>query len=206
MVRFSGRLPREKLGEQAMANPCWLRCYRVRKCPASSNTPRNSTTAIISKSATKTTADEAYAFWKTVKSAWPPTTQCKDDVATLNKILGGLGSPTKFANCKDGFAALNATYENFNCDIIVGGRHQIREVCCSQCGSQPIPDLPLPPAPSPPPVGDVHMCSLCGHTFNATEDAGGVAFADLPDSWRCPICGLPKSAYKKVPEDVQIIV
>merc|ERR1712232_468098 len=129
----------------------------------------------VSTGATKTTADEAYAFWKTVTSVWLPTKECKDDVAALNKILGGQGSPTKFGNCKDAFAALNSTYDNFNCDIIVSGQHQI-EVCCSQCGSQRIPHLPPPPAPSPPPAGDVYRCSLCGHTFDATEDARGVAF------------------------------
>merc|ERR1712151_632307 len=80
----------------------------------------------VSEGASATTADEAYAFWKTVKSVWPPTKECKDDVATLNKILGGQGSPTKFGNCKDAFAALNSTYDNFNCDIIVSGQHQIR--------------------------------------------------------------------------------
>lgn len=156
----------------------------------------------VSKGAPQTTADEAYTFWKTVNSAWPPTKQCKDDVVTLNQVLGG----AKFASCKDAFVALNETYDNFNCDIIVSGRHQLREVCCSQCGSQRIPDLPPPPTPSPPPAGAVYRCSLCGHTFDATEDAGGVDFKDLPDSWRCPICGLPKSAYKNISEHVHVVV
>jgi rubredoxin len=42
--------------------------------------------------------------------------------------------------------------------------------------------------------------------YNPSVDAGpapvGTAFADLPDSWVCPVCGAPKSAYvKSVSED-----
>merc|ERR1719276_173248 len=55
-----------------------------------------------------------------------------------------------------------------------------------------------------PPV--VMRCSICDHFYNATTDCGGkdnetmecgdgVAFDDLPDTWRCPVCGQPKFVY-----------
>ncbi len=51
-----------------------------------------------------------------------------------------------------------------------------------------------------PQVGDAAAagvaCSVCGHAYDAAQDGGGKAFADLPDSWTCPVCGAPKSAYK----------
>ena len=41
-----------------------------------------------------------------------------------------------------------------------------------------------------------YQCSVCGHVYNPITDGGGKAFADLPDSWTCPVCGAPKSSYK----------
>lgn len=41
-------------------------------------------------------------------------------------------------------------------------------------------------------------CSVCGHIYDKEKDGGGVEFEDLPDSWACPVCGSPKSAYEKV--------
>ena len=44
---------------------------------------------------------------------------------------------------------------------------------------------------------DTFTCTVCGHVYDAAADGGGVAFADLPDSLVCPICGAAKSAYVK---------
>ena len=41
-----------------------------------------------------------------------------------------------------------------------------------------------------------YACSVCGHVYDPDKDGGGKAFEDLPDSWTCPVCGAPKSAYK----------
>jgi 2,5-diketo-D-gluconate reductase A len=41
-----------------------------------------------------------------------------------------------------------------------------------------------------------YTCGTCGHVYNAAADGGGVPFEQLPDSWTCPVCGSPKSAYK----------
>jgi len=44
--------------------------------------------------------------------------------------------------------------------------------------------------------GDV-LCAVCGHSYDAEKDGAGKAFEDLPESWTCPVCGAPKSSYKK---------
>lgn len=57
------------------------------------------------------------------------------------------------------------------------------------------------PSPGPAPyVPKKHKlaCSVCGHVFNAAADANGTAFEDLPDTWKCPVCKAPKSAYKPI--------
>jgi len=41
------------------------------------------------------------------------------------------------------------------------------------------------------------VCHTCGHVYDAAKDGGGKAFEDLPDSWTCPVCGAPKSAFEK---------
>ena len=41
-----------------------------------------------------------------------------------------------------------------------------------------------------------YTCGTCNHVYNAAADGGGVPFEQLPDSWTCPVCGSPKSAYK----------
>lgn len=50
------------------------------------------------------------------------------------------------------------------------------------------------PAPGP----TTYMCSVCSHIYDAELDGAGVAFEDLPESWTCPVCGQPKSAYNPV--------
>jgi len=45
---------------------------------------------------------------------------------------------------------------------------------------------------------DTWQCSVCKHVYDAVKDGGGVSFEQLPDSWKCPVCGAAKSAYKKI--------
>jgi len=54
------------------------------------------------------------------------------------------------------------------------------------------------PPPTPVSSAPVHQCSRCSHPYNAETDGNGVAFEDLPDTWTCPVCGAPKSAYRAV--------
>ena len=39
-------------------------------------------------------------------------------------------------------------------------------------------------------------CKVCGYVYNPAEN-DGVAFEDLPDTWKCP-CGAPKSKFVRV--------
>ena len=50
---------------------------------------------------------------------------------------------------------------------------------------------------------DKYECSVCGYIYDPAEGdpASGVApgtpFESLPDSWVCPVCGAPKTAFNK---------
>lgn len=44
-----------------------------------------------------------------------------------------------------------------------------------------------------------YICTICGYIYDETEQS--TKFADLPDSWTCPLCGAPKSAFKLMEED-----
>merc|ERR1712216_717488 len=55
---------------------------------------------------------------------------------------------------------------------------------------------PTPPAPTPGPASG-WSCSVCQHIYDPEKDGNGVKFEDLPATWKCPICGAPKSAYKR---------
>lgn len=36
-------------------------------------------------------------------------------------------------------------------------------------------------------------CTICGYVYDEAKEK--VPFKDLPDSWTCPLCGAPKSAF-----------
>lgn len=42
-------------------------------------------------------------------------------------------------------------------------------------------------------------CTICGHIYNPDNGDGeiqaGVDFADVPDTWKCPICMADKSMF-----------
>lgn len=38
-----------------------------------------------------------------------------------------------------------------------------------------------------------YVCPVCGYVYDEAKE--GVPWADLPESWVCPICGMPKSAF-----------
>jgi rubredoxin len=44
---------------------------------------------------------------------------------------------------------------------------------------------------------DTWVCSVCAHVYDAAKDGNGTAFEDLPDTFVCPVCGSPKTAFKK---------
>lgn len=50
---------------------------------------------------------------------------------------------------------------------------------------------------------DKYVCKVCGYVYDPEKGdpdngiAPGTAFADLPDDWVCPLCGVPKSEFEK---------
>lgn len=44
--------------------------------------------------------------------------------------------------------------------------------------------------------GKKYQCSICGHIYDEAKE--GVAFADLPDDWVCPICKVGKNMFVEV--------
>lgn len=44
-------------------------------------------------------------------------------------------------------------------------------------------------------------CQICGHVYDPskkrTDVELGIEFRDLPDSWRCPVCGAEKKNFKE---------
>ena len=39
-------------------------------------------------------------------------------------------------------------------------------------------------------------CTVCANAYNPTRDGGGMAFEDLPESWKCPVCEQPKTCMR----------
>ena len=39
-----------------------------------------------------------------------------------------------------------------------------------------------------------YVCQVCGYVYD--EAVEKIPFKDLPDDWKCPLCGAPKSAFK----------
>ena len=44
--------------------------------------------------------------------------------------------------------------------------------------------------------GKKYRCLLCGYVYDDAKEK--VKFEDLPDDWRCPLCGAPKSAFQEI--------
>lgn len=53
-------------------------------------------------------------------------------------------------------------------------------------------------------MSEIYVCDVCGYNYDPAEGdpnadiAPGTAFADLPDDWLCPICGVDKSNFSQV--------
>ena len=50
---------------------------------------------------------------------------------------------------------------------------------------------------------DKYVCTACGYVYDPAQGdpdsgvAAGTAFADIPDSWVCPVCGVGKDLFEK---------
>lgn len=42
----------------------------------------------------------------------------------------------------------------------------------------------------------LYRCTICGHIYDEAKQ--GVKFEDLPDDWKCPICGVGKELFEEV--------
>ena len=45
-----------------------------------------------------------------------------------------------------------------------------------------------------------YRCTICGYIYD--DDKEQIKFEDLPDSWTCPLCGVPKSLFEKIEDNV----
>ena len=43
-----------------------------------------------------------------------------------------------------------------------------------------------------------YRCTACGYIYD--EEAEAVKFADLPEDWTCPLCGVGKDLFELVEE------
>ena len=44
--------------------------------------------------------------------------------------------------------------------------------------------------------GANYKCTVCANAYNSRRAGGGLAFEDLPESWKCPVCDQPKACTK----------
>lgn len=51
-----------------------------------------------------------------------------------------------------------------------------------------------------------YVCTVCGYIYDPKKgdpDSGiapGTAFEDIPDDWKCPVCGVSKDMFKLLEE------
>ena len=51
---------------------------------------------------------------------------------------------------------------------------------------------------------DKYSCKVCGYIYDPSlgdADGGikpGTSFAEVPETWVCPVCGAPKTEFEKV--------
>lgn len=41
-----------------------------------------------------------------------------------------------------------------------------------------------------------YRCTVCGYIYDDAKEA--IKFEDLPDTWTCPMCGMPKDVFEKI--------
>ena len=44
-----------------------------------------------------------------------------------------------------------------------------------------------------------YRCTICGYIYDDSKEK--IKFEDLPDDWKCPACGAPKSLFEEVKEE-----
>ena len=46
-----------------------------------------------------------------------------------------------------------------------------------------------------------YRCTICGYIYD--EEREKVKFSELPDDWKCPLCGAPKSMFEEIKEEIK---
>ena len=46
-----------------------------------------------------------------------------------------------------------------------------------------------------------YTCDICGYIYD--EEKEGVKFEELPKDWSCPLCGVPKTSFSPVAEELK---
>jgi rubredoxin len=52
----------------------------------------------------------------------------------------------------------------------------------------------------------MYKCNVCGYIYNEEEGdpskgiPAGTSFEELPDTWLCPVCNVPKEYFTEVEE------
>lgn len=41
-----------------------------------------------------------------------------------------------------------------------------------------------------------YRCTICGHIYD--DEIEKIKFEDLPDDWKCPVCGVPKDKFERI--------
>ena len=44
--------------------------------------------------------------------------------------------------------------------------------------------------------GNKYKCTICGYIYD--DEKEDIKFEDLPDAWKCPICGVGKDNFIKI--------
>lgn len=48
-----------------------------------------------------------------------------------------------------------------------------------------------------------YRCTICGYIYDESKE--NVKFSDLPEVWKCPLCGAPKNLFEEIVEDNQTV-
>ena len=78
--------------------------------------------------------------------------------------------------------------ENTKAPMTYAYYHQVKK------GSAP-PSAPhfVEDAPAAAPAEEKYVCSICKYEYDGSQGL----FEDLPDDWKCPVCGMPKTVFEK---------
>lgn len=108
-----------------------------------------------------------------------------------------LEKAVSFLRCKVTDSKELSTHTVFFCDVVDGwlgqgepliyGDYQATMKTKAMAAFKQFKETGTAPAKEP-----KWVCSVCGYVYD-----GDIPFEDLPDDWKCPICGHPKSVFVK---------